>query len=154
MSSDLAKGGRGKRAPYESTHYRLPVPLKPIAEEMAANYRELVSEYSDPQDPALIAAVLGAIAPSTKELEQDLDVSRDQLWRMQEYANNLAGTVAENLKQYQQMQSELEELQQRVEKFKGVNQAIAILTEALKLRANSGGAIKEQIREALLLLVA
>ncbi|MDZ7970501.1 MAG: hypothetical protein RM368_37185 [Nostoc sp. DedSLP03] len=135
MTSDLAKGGRGKRAPYESTHYRLPVPLKPIAEEMAANYRQLVSEYTDPEDPALIAATLQAIAPGGgNQVEENQQVK-------------------ELLEDYQQMQSQLEELQQRVEKLKGVNQAIGILKNALTLRANSGGAIKEQIREALVLLL-
>lgn len=129
-----AKGGRGKKAPYESTHYRLPVPLKPIAEEMAANYRELVTEYSDPEDPALIAAVISALAPGDNEVEENQQVK-------------------ELLEDYQQMQTQIEELQQRVEKFKGVNQAIAILNHALTLKANAGGAIKEQIRQALELLL-
>lgn len=53
----------GKKAPYESTPYRLPVPFKSLTEEMATYYRELVGEYENPEDPALIAAVKKVIAP-------------------------------------------------------------------------------------------
>jgi len=34
-------GGRGRRAAYETTHVRVPVPLKEIVEAMIANYRNL-----------------------------------------------------------------------------------------------------------------
>lgn len=41
---DMSKptGGRGKRAPYETTHLRVPVPLKPAIEEMIEAYRAVV----------------------------------------------------------------------------------------------------------------
>lgn len=90
-------GGRGKRAPYETTHYRIPQPLKPLMEKMVAVYREQVVNFEDPEDPTLINAVLEAIAPPKTEV-------------------------------------------------------IEILTKALTLKANVGGAIKEEIRKALSLL--
>lgn len=72
--SELAKGGRGKKAPYDSTHYRIPTPLKPLIEELAANYRELVQEYQDPNDPNLIndtlAACTGSQAANDKNQSQ------------------------------------------------------------------------------------
>jgi hypothetical protein len=37
--SDVTKGGRGKKAPYESTHCRIPLPLKPIVEQLANAYK-------------------------------------------------------------------------------------------------------------------
>lgn len=35
-------GGRGHKAPYETTHLRIPVPLKPDIEKLIENYRLLV----------------------------------------------------------------------------------------------------------------
>ena len=37
--SDVTKGGRGKKAPYETTHCRIPLPLKPIVEQLANAYK-------------------------------------------------------------------------------------------------------------------
>lgn len=34
------KGGRGVKAPYETTHIRLPVPLKAQVEALIADYRQ------------------------------------------------------------------------------------------------------------------
>lgn len=68
--NDIAKGGRGKQAPYKTVMCRTPEPIKFLAEELAANYRGLISEYQDPEDPALIAATLEAITPGGKVDEQ------------------------------------------------------------------------------------
>lgn len=39
------KGGRGQKAPYETTHMRVPVPIKEGVEELIEQYREsLLSE--------------------------------------------------------------------------------------------------------------
>lgn len=131
--SELAKGGRGKKAPYNTAHYRMPEPLKPLCEELSANYRELITEYTDPHDPALITAVLGAIIGGN-QTRQD------------------SQRINELLQQHEQLKVEMEELHRRVERFKDANQVIALLTEALKLRANTGGAIKEKIKQALALI--
>ena len=69
-SNNPGLGGRGKRAPYETTHYRIPVALKPIVEEMAGKYRELVCEY-EVDDPALVSAVINAICPQEKNKNID-----------------------------------------------------------------------------------
>jgi hypothetical protein len=58
--------GRGKTAPYKTSHYRIPLPLKPIVEKLSNRYRELVSEYDNPDDTELINNVLRTIIPSTK----------------------------------------------------------------------------------------
>lgn len=68
--NDIAKGGRGKQAPYKTMMCRTPEPIKFLVEELAANYRELISDYQDPEDPALIAATLEAIAAGEKLDEQ------------------------------------------------------------------------------------
>jgi chromosomal replication initiation ATPase DnaA len=41
------KGGRGRKAPYETTHVRIPVFLKPIVDQLSNKYRELVDADED-----------------------------------------------------------------------------------------------------------
>ena len=38
------KGGRGKKAPYQTTHCRVPEPCKPIVEKLVAYYKLLVDD--------------------------------------------------------------------------------------------------------------
>lgn len=40
-----AKGGAGRKIPINPLITRLPVLLKPLVEEMSANYRELVTDF-------------------------------------------------------------------------------------------------------------
>ena len=74
--TDPGIGGRGKRAPYETTHYRIPIALKPIVEEMARKYRELVDEY-EVDDPALVDAVINALCP--KETNKNIEIEKIEL---------------------------------------------------------------------------
>jgi hypothetical protein len=63
---DISKGGRGKRAPYTTTHYRIPEPIKPTVEQLADAYRLLVDEASFDRDGSqLLSNVQTAIANST-----------------------------------------------------------------------------------------
>ena len=42
------KGGRGKKAPYETVHYRIPKPLKSTVQKLSNTYRNLFgTKYSD-----------------------------------------------------------------------------------------------------------
>lgn len=68
--NNIARGGRGKQAPYKTVMCRTPEPIKFLVEELTANYRGLVSEYPDPEHPALITATLKAIAPGETINEQ------------------------------------------------------------------------------------
>ncbi|OKH16827.1 hypothetical protein FACHB389_35270 [Nostoc calcicola FACHB-389] len=92
-----AKGGRGKRAPYQTVMCRMPEPIKHLAEELSANYRELLSDFENPEDPALVAAVLEAVARCAGGSD---DQRTEQL-----------------LKDYQQMQEQIERLNQQIEKL-------------------------------------
>ena len=69
-------GGRGKRAPYKTTHYRIPIAIKPIVEEMARKYRELVDEY-EVDDSALIEAVINAI--NCEQTNKNIDSEKIEL---------------------------------------------------------------------------
>ena len=110
--SDYIKGGRGKKAPYETVHYRIPQPIKPSVETIAERYRELVT------------------ADSAAEAEEMLE-------RIQ---TSILGDVLDESKPGT--------------KFNEANleQIVSILQEALTLKANAGGKIKDRIREALKLL--
>jgi hypothetical protein len=43
MPNKNALGGRGKKAPYKTEHYRIPAPIKPLVQALANQYRELIS---------------------------------------------------------------------------------------------------------------
>ena len=46
--ADFTKGGRGKKAPYETVHYRIPKPLKSIIQKFTSTYKSLLgTKYSD-----------------------------------------------------------------------------------------------------------
>lgn len=44
MPNKNALGGRGKKAPYKTEHYRIPAPIKPLVQVLANQYRELITE--------------------------------------------------------------------------------------------------------------
>ncbi len=41
--TDFTKGSRGKKAPYETVHYRIPKPLKSTIQKLSNTYRNLLS---------------------------------------------------------------------------------------------------------------
>lgn len=47
-------GGRGHKAPYETTHLRIPVPLKPNIEKLIEDYRLLVIDGIEPEKDDLL----------------------------------------------------------------------------------------------------
>lgn len=55
------KGGRGKRAPYETVMYRIPAPIKPVVELIGHTYRLLVDGVADPKGEQLIRRVEDAV---------------------------------------------------------------------------------------------
>lgn len=72
------RGGRGKIAPYQTIHYRIPKPIKPTTERLAAVYRLLVGTNFEEGVQVLLQQVDEAIAaslhPSSKH-GTDLDRS-------------------------------------------------------------------------------
>ncbi len=42
--SEVAKGGKGKRAPYATTHYRIPEPLKVLVSDLARVFRRHIDD--------------------------------------------------------------------------------------------------------------
>jgi hypothetical protein len=48
-------GGRGKKAPYETTHLRIPVPIKADIEKLIDNYRLSVIDGIETHDNGLLS---------------------------------------------------------------------------------------------------
>lgn len=78
------KGGRGKRAPYQTVMYRIPAPIKSAVEMMGHAYRLLVDGVADPNGEQLIKRVEDAIAatgyqpaPSAENDSEDFDLDID-----------------------------------------------------------------------------
>lgn len=49
------RGGRGIKAPYETTHLRIPIPIKPEIEKLIDNYRASVLDGIEPENDDLIS---------------------------------------------------------------------------------------------------
>lgn len=91
---NLAKGGRGKRAPYSTVMCRVPEPLKDLVDELTSNYRHLVNDYQDCQDADLITAVVNTLATGEnnqlpEQLLQDYQQMLIEIERLNEQINQL-----------------------------------------------------------------
>jgi hypothetical protein len=52
----LPKGGRGHKAPYQTTHARIPVDLKAQVDSMVEQYRELVFQHGSVEPEKLVVS--------------------------------------------------------------------------------------------------
>lgn len=68
MPNKNALGGRGKKAPYKTEHYRIPAPIKPLVQALANQYRELVTA-TDPTD-LTFSNLVDRIKTQAQELDQ------------------------------------------------------------------------------------
>lgn len=50
MTLDVEKGGRGKKAPYESTHCRIPTAIKPLVEKIGLIYKSVAGQPHQEQE--------------------------------------------------------------------------------------------------------
>lgn len=143
MSDKLFAGGKNQKAPYSTTHLRVPQPIKEELERLSTTYKFAIKFGGDAtaldfknqlrkfagkyeiftEDPHPEVQLV------TMDKYQDLLVELD---RAREIIKNLENE--RNLREYH------------------ARDAIKILQPALQLRANAGGAIKNIIRKALVLL--
>lgn len=71
------KGGRGVKAPYESTHVRIPVPIKDKVEALSQAYKDGTLEDSEPQSVDLDNAI--ELARSILKQKKSARVSMENL---------------------------------------------------------------------------
>ncbi len=116
--SDFAKGGRGKKAPYESQMYRIPTPIRRVVERLGEAYRLSVEGSLDPQGRQLLKKMESAIASSTSlssildiknsitakpDIKNDLDDSEDEDEEELEEAEDLEQTIRDQAKKLQEL---------------------------------------------------
>ena len=78
--SEVAKGGRGQKQPYTTTHFRIPEPLKPLVSAIAEQYRKRVQSEDDIYDETLIRrsaqAVVGGGGGVNQNLQTEVELLR------------------------------------------------------------------------------
>lgn len=131
------KGGRGKRAPYETVMYRIPAPIKPVVELIGHTYRLLVDGVADPNGEQLIRRVEDAVYATgyqpqsdPEDFDPDIDdqseptdaeVIKTQVKMIQELTTAekvLERELAELKNQQSQQEAELNELRSQLEKIR------------------------------------
>lgn len=161
--SDPTKGGRGQKAPYQTTHYRIPEPIKPVVEQLATAYKRLVANGANTE--SLLDGVWKAITtgyyPGDKKDYQDKRVTDldnanwelqkqytqlNKLWRQSELKRSELQAQLEECRQQKDLGKLLEELRERNEQLISSRyQANQALTEAKReikeLKAQSADAI-------------
>lgn len=182
------KGGRGKKAGYETQMYRIPTPLRPVVEAMGLQFRLLWDGISDPKGEKLISRIQAAIPDpeqigggngqnlmsdnedcqkqisslraQVKSLGADADRYHSELSKAKDDIDFLRIELVDKERKadkwydkFVETEAELERLRTQSQSKPAVKpEAIALLQEALKLPANTGGKIKEKIKSALALI--
>jgi hypothetical protein len=120
--SSPGKGGRGKKAPYATIHYRIPKPIKPTVERFAAAYKIVVGQ-GDSED-------------EVRTLINSVD-------------DTLVAVLDNNFSELEALKLQLSVAQSQVEKLTLERERSAsILLPTLKFPANNASKIKAAIREA------
>jgi len=73
-------GGRGKKAPYETTHLRIPIPIKPQIESMIEAYRLSVIDGIDSPNSDLLP--LGDAIELSKKLLRSKTAKTDTIIKL------------------------------------------------------------------------
>lgn len=74
---DVLKGGRGKKAPYNTTHVRIPEAMKPAIEQAIAQFKELaISGKIDPNKPINKISQLSQHNKSLTSLEEATKIAQ------------------------------------------------------------------------------
>lgn len=72
----IAKGGRGHKAPYTTTHTRIPEGIKPVVENLVTEYRQKFVDDINPDTNGaaeLLERLQAAITPTSPTLEERLN---------------------------------------------------------------------------------
>jgi len=97
------KGGRGKAAPYQTVHYRIPEPIKPTVERLAAAYRILVVDGSlsgaheqllKKVDDTITGATESSSYSELEELHSKLAVAQEQIDQLRAERERVLNTLA------------------------------------------------------------
>ncbi len=81
---DPGLGGKGRKAPYNSTLVRVPLPLKPLIVSLIFTWRNCLGGIIDPNGSKLVKQVENALAAASPE-----PIAVNQLSRRDKAVNNL-----------------------------------------------------------------
>lgn len=161
------KGGKGKKAPYETTHQRIPQPIHRAVQMFSDRFKQLVAAgVTDPSGEHLIKRVEDAICadalkPDTRYKKEqipgngyneDLEKSDEELEKLREENSQLRSQLNNQVKLAGEWYEKAKALELESRQMVADPEVITILNEALKLKANAGGAIKKKIEKVLDLL--
>jgi len=65
--ADPGLGGKGRKAPYDSTLVRVPLPLKPLVVSLIYAWRNRLGGITDPKGDSLVSQVESALAAASPE---------------------------------------------------------------------------------------
>ncbi|WP_293356155.1 MULTISPECIES: hypothetical protein [unclassified Microcoleus] len=70
--TDKPKGGRGKKAPYETKQMRIPQPIAAQVETLCSQYQDFISDGGDPAEPPFFLGKLETTEPPAAPCLPDL----------------------------------------------------------------------------------
>jgi len=143
MNDDLYKGGRNHKAPYSTSHVRMPLELLAPVQAIIDVYKRCHKLGADSCRNQLIAAL--------KEFPDNfLDVTGS----IDSFGKPVAGRAYQDLsEQLAEAKAEIQRLQTTLHLHEQSRKEIkGVLEGACKLRANAGGAIKKEIKAIVSIL--
>lgn len=91
---EFTKGGKGKKAPYTTIHYRIPEPIKPLVEKLANGYKTLLGH--DRSTNELLFEVEKAITSSVYPSDEKVVPSKtEDTSQLEAYITKLEDEVRE-----------------------------------------------------------
>lgn len=135
--TDFAKGGKGKKAPYETQMVRTPVPILELAKQLTEGYRQVIGT---DREQSYLVCVQKAIVQSTypdntltgelTELIEDLQAKHEDMVR--KFGECRQQLSEERLTQYD-LEEKLEALQKVVSTYQQNSKPTRNWTEANRL---------------------
>jgi Mg2+ and Co2+ transporter CorA len=107
-------GGRGVKAPYETTHVRVPIPIKPKVQAMIEAFRE--NYQSDPEKPLTGLTIVDGLEDEAEEVEDEYEYSDAEIIKSQaEQIRNAAFEIQSLNQELNQLRNLLTSLDEALE---------------------------------------
>ena len=119
-------GGRGVKAPYETTHVRVPVPIKPKIQAMIEAFRENYN--SDPEKPLTGLTIVDEVEDEAEEVEDEYEYSDTEIIKSQ--AGQIRNAAFE-------IQSLNQELNQARNLLTGLDDALEVARKLVKAKKSA-----------------
>jgi len=124
----IPKGGRGKKAPYETTQMRVPVPIKDQVNSLIAKFRgEVLDDNNliEPVNNTHLSLELKSLQSEIQNLKTALEISEVEkqnlkitLQETNQQVDNLSSALVEAQSEIQNLSTSLEQTNQQLEKLK------------------------------------